>query len=466
MNALLEPGRAVDVAAPGLAAAEPQPGQTMYRVVRVNERFGGGDLNNAGQVAFAEFTEEGRFILKFYDATGATTAIGTLGGPSAFVSDLNNGGQFVGFSNVDERTHIFHALRWSRQGGLVDLGVPAGYDFSMATAINDSGLVVGDAGFVERFGSAALLWDAQGGVRELGNLGFPWARPVGINNAGRVAGNGLTADQVAMAFTWTEAEGMVGLLPPGALVSDAAAINASGQIVGTFSTEEARKIFLWTPGRGFEVIEGPPAFPLALSDTGWIAGVLMDQRPFVWHRDLGMVDIGLLAGAGFATAYDVNNRGEVVGDAPAFLWTQDQGLVDLNQRLLNPPPATLEGARHINNNGVILCMTSAGLVLLHPQSGSLPAPILGPIQLAAAPRASERAAFAATVRQLGAQAPHRATWNWGDGFETEGLLAVVNGSGTVSGSHTYAAPGSYTVVLTVSGANGQSRSVSRTVQVA
>lgn len=466
MYALLEAGLALDATPAGqVGAGAPQPGQTMYRVVRINERFGAGDLNNAGQVAFAEFTEEGRFILKFYDAMGTTT-IGTLGGPSAFVSDLNNNGQFAGFSNVDERTHIFHAFRWSRQGGLVDLGVPAGYESSMATAINDSGLVVGDAGLAEGFGSATLLWDPQGGVRDLGHLGFPFARPVGINNAGRVAGNGLTADQVPMAYSWTEAEGLIGLMPPGGLGSGAAAINASGQIVGTFSTEEGMEIFLWTPGRGFGIIEGPPAFPLALSDTGWIAGVLMDQRPFVWHRDLGMVDIGLLPGASHATAYDVNNRGQVVGDPPAFLWTEDEGLVDLSQRLLDPAPAALDGARRINNNGVILAMTSAGLLLLHPQPGSLPAPFLGPINVAAQPRSGHGAVFAASVTHVDTRTRPRASWNWGDGSESEGLVLLANGSGTVTGTHTYAAPGAYTVVLTVAGANGQSRSVSRTVEVA
>lgn len=447
------------------AAAEPQPGQLVYRVVRINERFGAGDLNEAGQVAFSEFTEDGRFILKFYDGTNTTT-IGTLGGPSAFVSDLNNAGQFTGFSNVDERTHIFHAFRWSRQGGLVDLGVPAGYDFSDGVAINDRGQVVGSAGLEQGFGSAALLWDPQTGMRDLGNLGFPFSMAVGINNAGRVVGNGLTADGVPMAFTWTETDGMVGLLPPGALNSAARDINASGQIVGTFQTEVSMHIFLWTPGRGFETIEGPPAFPSALSDTGWIAGVLMDQRPFVWHRDLGMVDIGLLPNASFATAYDVNNRGQVVGDPPAFLWTEEEGLVDLNDRLLSPPPAPLEGARHITNNGLILAMTSAGLLLLIPQHGAPPAPFVGPIIPAARPRSGQRAAFVASFSHLGARTPLQATWSWGDGSESNGLVVVANGDGTVQGEHTYAAPGPYTVVLTVTGANGQRRSVSRTIEVA
>lgn len=472
MKAYMEAERAFGPIAGGARStlAAPQPGQTMYRVVRVNERPAGGDLNNAGQVAFSEFTEDGRFILKFYDGN-ATIDIGTLGGPGAFVTDLSNSGQFTGASNVDERTQIFHAFRWSRTAGLVDLGVPAGYDFSMGMAINDSGQVAGFAQFEQSFGSAALLWDPQAGMRDLGNLGFPWAMALGLNNAGRVMGNSLTAEGVGMAFSWTRAEGMIGLLPPGAFGSEARDINASGQIVGNFFSELGNRMFLWTPGRGFETIEGPPAFPFALSDTGWIAGVLMDQRAFVWHRSLGMVDIGILPGGGFSNAYDVNNRGQVVGDSTtadsqhAFLWTPVEGLVDLNDRLLNPPPAELQGARHINDNGVILAGTSAGLVLLFPQAGGAPAPIIGPINGAGQVRSGESAAYVARLRTFDLRTAPHAHWSWGDGSESAGVVAHAHGEGTVSGTHTYAASGSYTVVLTVVGANGQRRSVSRTVQV-
>jgi PKD repeat protein len=54
---------------------------------------------------------------------------------------------------------------------------------------------------------------------------------------------------------------------------------------------------------------------------------------------------------------------------------------------------------------------------------------------------------------------HTATWDWGDGTISAGLVTEANGSGTVSGTHTYTAPGVYTITLTVTddgGASGQS----------
>ncbi len=45
---------------------------------------------------------------------------------------------------------------------------------------------------------------------------------------------------------------------------------------------------------------------------------------------------------------------------------------------------------------------------------------------------------------------HTAEWVWGDGTSDAGSVTDGTGSGSVTGSHTYAAPGVYTVVLTVS----------------
>ena len=51
---------------------------------------------------------------------------------------------------------------------------------------------------------------------------------------------------------------------------------------------------------------------------------------------------------------------------------------------------------------------------------------------------------------------HTAIWNWGDGTTSTGTVAEANGTGTIGGSHTYAAPGVYRVTVTVSDAYGNS----------
>ena len=44
---------------------------------------------------------------------------------------------------------------------------------------------------------------------------------------------------------------------------------------------------------------------------------------------------------------------------------------------------------------------------------------------------------------------HTAVWDWGDGTTSAGTVSEASGSGTASGSHSYAAPGVYTVGVTV-----------------
>jgi hypothetical protein len=51
---------------------------------------------------------------------------------------------------------------------------------------------------------------------------------------------------------------------------------------------------------------------------------------------------------------------------------------------------------------------------------------------------------------------HTATWNWGDGTATSGVVTESNGSGSVTGSHLYAAAGVYRIVLTVADKEGGS----------
>src|SRR5215469_14787644 len=68
--------------------------------------------------------------------------LGTLKPGSAVVHGINAAGQVVGQSGNPHGADT-HAFFWQKQGGIRDIGTLAGGDYSVAFAINDSGVAVG-----------------------------------------------------------------------------------------------------------------------------------------------------------------------------------------------------------------------------------------------------------------------------------------------------------------------------------
>ena len=161
---------------------------------------------------------------------------------------VNAGTQIVGASNTD-RFGVSHASLWTAASGsptdsqpvdveavdlhtldlLSDRNLDAATN-SVATAVNDSGQVVGSS-FIHFNGEPfehAFLWTQADGMTDLGTLpGGTGSKATAINARGWIVGN------AGHAFLWTQMGGMVdlGTLPSGT-TSEAVAVNANGQILG------------------------------------------------------------------------------------------------------------------------------------------------------------------------------------------------------------------------------------------
>ena len=476
---------AASVAAMAAAAPAGAPGSTAsggtaaipnYRVIQLSPSSAFAEINVKGQVAFTEFSAGTGTRAKFYD--GHTVRdLGTLGGPNANVGALNDYGQIAGSATVDAAGEVYHAYRWSKATGMVDLN-PPGSGRSFGNAINNRGWVAGAVATAPgRSPLHAFRWTPASGVVDLGSFGNVSSASA-LNEAGTVVGysEGPELGILGRAFRWTEAGGLQSLVSISSVASEGLDINEAGKIVGSasFDTSLSDQAFLWTPGGGLQEIGTAPsylAFAQRINEKGLVTGQYysapVDPNGFIWSRDTGLQLIGT-PGTDTSNTGNVNNLGQVVGslNARAFAWTRAAGVVDLNTRIPSAPPELeLWQAQAVSDNGSIAAVGNTGLVLLVPSAAYHQAPVAAPIKLTGPTRVHSLLSFSSSFRDVDLRDTHKATWTWGDGASAAGTVSQAAGSGSVSGQYAYRKSGIYTVRLNILDSGGQGTSVERKLTV-
>lgn len=466
------------VGAAGLASsAAIQPAQTTYRIIPLSagQTFPFVDINASGQVAFTEFVN-GNFRAKYFDGQ-AVRDIGSLGGPNARTSALNDQGQIAGSATVDAAGTLYHAYRWSRQTGMVDLGRRLPGE-STGNDINDKGQVTGGAVFGPGQARRGFLWTPETGmVVNIGTLDLS-SYGEALNDAGTITG--LTGGASLRVFRWTKRDGMRAITSIYSDFTTASDINAAGHIVGAAQLDEGGTqpvhAFVWTPREGLiDLGAGFANRTIAekINDSDMVIGNVRDftdfPHGFVWTRETGVIEIGAGSPQVGTRTTDLNNLGHVVGGfgGYAFVWTRAQGVVDLNTRIPRAPEGMmLQLGRAISDNGAIVAQGNTGLVLLVPTAGTgNEAPVVGPIKRTGAPRIGATLTFSAAFKDVDVRDTHKAVWAWGDGSKQAGTVSERNGTGSVSGQHTYRSAGTYNVRLTVTDSSGRSTTVQKSVVV-
>jgi probable HAF family extracellular repeat protein len=153
----------------------------------------------------------------------------------------------------------------------VDLGLPDPY--SIATALNNRGQVVGERASAFEAPGRAFLW-AHGEVTDLGTLGGLFARAFGINERGQVVGDATIAGGQTHAFLWEHGT-MRDLGTLGSDWSSAQAVNNQGQVIGNSMTSlNDVHGFLWEHGvmTDLGTLGGVATYPFALNNKGQVVG--------------------------------------------------------------------------------------------------------------------------------------------------------------------------------------------------
>jgi probable HAF family extracellular repeat protein len=296
---------------------------------------------------------------------GSLTGLRALpGGPSwssccsSLATGINNAGQVVGYSWPTVGTPGREAFFADADGTLRPLGFLPGQTnrtsrYSMATALNEAGQVVGFASSNGAGGSPqAFITDANGagGMRGLGFLpgaesgatnGAPAeSRASAVNNAGRVVGFGRNAAGGYEAFI-TGPDGSDGLTGLGFLPgmserseSYATAVNEAGRVVGHARAEGSRNVEAFITGddpAGGLIRLNPMA---GLSDVssyafginasghvvGFLSGMIGTTRRsggFLWSAHDGMqwLEDLTIGGWHIVEASGINARGQIVATA-------------------------------------------------------------------------------------------------------------------------------------------------------
>ncbi len=268
--------------------------------------------------------------LAFLWQNGVMTALPTLGGTNAGYGQINNWGEIAGYAEEDKvdpdcpgtvavnglgpQVLYFEPVIWGpRPSQIRKLHPLKGDSVGVAFSINDQSQAVGMSGTCANTvlpgpsaAPHAVLWQKDGTVRDLGNLG------------------GTVNPQVL-------AVGNAALL-----------INNHGQVAGVSALPEINSTEC--PGDP----PNPNCFPF---------------HPFLWTRETGMQDLGVLPGDFVGAGLGLNNKGEVVGPsfgAPgptgamprAFLWVNGK-MHDLNALVPPDSPLYLLIAYAINDSGEI-----------------------------------------------------------------------------------------------------------------
>lgn len=184
--------------------------------------------------------------------------MGTFPGASGTVArDMNNRGEIVGEASDGIGSSNMHAFIWSKQDGLRSLGivgpVPSG---AGARAINNRGNVVGvrvvsappHPGGQD---SRGWYWSPKDGMIELLPPGAIRSVALGINNRDEVVGVFVTAGppEVVHGYLWTQATGFTVLPELAPDVTQALDINSAGDIVGFSRVGGVPHAVLWTRGK-------------------------------------------------------------------------------------------------------------------------------------------------------------------------------------------------------------------------
>jgi hypothetical protein len=234
-----------------------------------------------------------------WTAAHGVESLGSLGGTlGVAVAASADGSVVVGQSALLPGSTDEHPFRWTRAGGLVDLGLPPGTTTGGPTAVSADGLVVcGSAGPT----TTAFRWTAAG----MQPLGGAFVNAMSIS----ADGSAIACRAPFTGALWTLSQGLQPLpAPPGWPQGSPSWLSADGAVVyGTASDPGSmtNRAYRWTAASGYQFL--PPYSPqpntgaaMASADGSLVLGDASLQQ-IVWTPGTVQPGLDYLHGRGVDT---------------------------------------------------------------------------------------------------------------------------------------------------------------------
>lgn len=297
-------------------------------------------------------------------------------GTRVYAMGINEHNEVVGFVQPGDSVFTRYAFLWRAETGLVSLG---GY---MARSINEKGQIAGSSDFIQ-----AGVWE-NGAWIVLPNRQNAYA----INNHGQVTG--LISAQPSIPGPYAPyrdddiySSNFIELEKPWPMASHGLDINSFGEVtadcagapgvlyVAVFYRADTSYVVLDSGGNY-------DAHAQALNDAGQIVGNTRvtsssaHEAVFWDSHDSPLEYMGTL-GSGAGVAWAINNVGQAVGlsGGRGFLWTVDEGMLDLNDLIYPGHQILLTQALDISDRGVIVAW---GLDPAGQEGSYVLTPLVGP----------------------------------------------------------------------------------------
>lgn len=218
-------------------------------------------INRSGQIVGASKTATGAFHAFLRDVNGDVLDLGAFpdGSGDSSATAVNDRGHVVGTRGDGQ---ILEAFLWDERNGMqLLIEAPPPFFFLLPRGINNRGEVVGEVLGTDP--TRAFRWTKSGGVQDLGTLSgldTDFATAAAINRAGTIVGGSQTTSGLVHGFVWNRKTGMRDLnelidpsseLPSQAVLGGAAGINDAGSIalIGFVPGEDSQRGFLLVPRR-------------------------------------------------------------------------------------------------------------------------------------------------------------------------------------------------------------------------